>query len=92
MSFVENLSYFFKITDFGSSATYLDEEINGIFGSAYLLSNDVESSFPAFTCKTTDVPTVEHGDTLIINEVTYKVINVRPDGTGVVILVLQEQD
>jgi len=66
---------------------------NGIYDKDYFEIIDsnsvVESSQPAFTCRTSDVPSVAHGDTLVINSVSYKVVGNKPDGTGMTVLPLE---
>ena len=64
---------------------------------------DVEGFQPIAFCKTTDVPNIAHGDTIVApayknldgttikSGATYKVINVMPDNTGVTQVNLQEQ-
>ena len=68
--------------------------ISGIFDNEYIGVSaggdiDVESASPAFTCQTSDVPSADHGDTLVVNSVTYTVRGVQPDGTGMTVLVLE---
>jgi hypothetical protein len=65
--------------------------IYGIFDNEYVEPMSMESSGPAFTCGVADVPAVAHGKALIINGTTYLVRGVKPDGTGVVALKLEEQ-
>ena len=67
------------------------------------LTVGVESSTPVAYCKTKDVPSAGHGDTLAFSALTdldgntlkgaktYSVVNVQPDNTGVTVLILQEQ-
>lgn len=67
--------------------------ISGIFDNEYIGvpsgDIDVESASPAFTCQTSDVPSADHGDTLVVNSVTYTVRGVQPDGTGITVLLLE---
>lgn len=51
-------------------------------------SASMESSSPRATCRDIDIPGVSHGSTLEMNGTTYYVIEVRPDGTGVTVLIL----
>ena len=67
------------------------------------LTVGVESSTPVAYCKTKDVSSASHGDSLafsaqtdldgntIKSAKTYSVVNVQPDNTGVTVLILQEQ-
>jgi len=52
------------------------------------LSTGIESAAPAVTCKTSDVASVKHNDTLVISSVTYYVSGIQQDGTGITILIL----
>ena len=67
------------------------------------LSLDVEGSQPIAYCKTSDVSSASHGDTLAFaapttksgtqfkGAVTYEVVGVQPDATGITALVLEQQ-
>ena len=90
MPFVEDFAPFVNTADFGSAATWNGATVNGIFDRAYIdpLGN-VEGYGPVFQCPAADVPTVAHGDTLIVNSAVYVVRGVEPDGTGWVVLRLE---
>ena len=49
----------------------------------------VEGTQPIAFCRTVDVPTVKHGNTLVAAQ-TYKVVNVQKDNTGFTSLMLEE--
>lgn len=51
---------------------------------------EIESSGPKATCRDTEVAGVAHGDTLQIRGKTWYVLEVQPDGTGLVVLILSE--
>jgi hypothetical protein len=51
----------------------------------------VHEQQPRFTCRTSDIPTVAEGDTLLINSVTYTIRAWVHDGTGVTTLQLEVQ-
>jgi len=96
MAFVEDLDAFFQEADFAVGAIYTPtaggpRTVVGIFDGEYHEVLDMEGSAPAFTCKASDVPSVAHGDAIVVNGDSYKIVNVRPDGTGVVTLRLQLQ-
>lgn len=97
--FEEDLSLFFDASDFGTSARWraggagAGVDVVGIFDNGFaspslgaLSSVDREI---VFRCAASDVPGVARGDTLKVGDVTYRVVEPRPDGTGVVILVLK---
>jgi hypothetical protein len=91
---VEPVATYFDPAFFGIAATYNGSAtVNGILDLAYYepLGNVAEGSAPVFTCAAADVPSVAHGDTLVIGARTYKVCGVEPDGTGIVLLRLERQ-
>lgn len=88
----EDLSLFFSTMDFAVAAIYNGSTtVNGMLGKSYVTVNNVESTAPNFTCAASDVPDAEHGDTLVINSITYLVVGVQADGTGITTLILEEQ-
>ena len=91
--FAEDLAPFFDPADHGTEALYdgATVPIDGIFDAEYVEPLSVESSGPAYLCPVASVPGVAHGKALIINGTTYLVRGVQPDGTGVVLLKLEEQ-
>jgi hypothetical protein len=91
MPFSEDLSTFFNTADFADVASLNSVAFNGILGKHYVTINDVETSAPSFTCIATDVSTVKHGDVLVVRGITYHVIGIHPDGTGIVVLILEQQ-
>lgn len=89
MAFVEDRTPFFA--DFGIDATVGAGTVRGIFDNAYGEAFGlVSGTTPAFTCSTADVSDVDVGESITINAVAYSVTEVRPDGTGVTVLVLQQ--
>ncbi len=52
--------------------------------------SQVESSCPKAICRETEVAGTAHGDTLQIRGNTWYVIEVQPDGTGLVIVLLSK--
>lgn len=103
MAFTENMDSFFGASEVESghavAATYTPDggspsTVNGIFDNEYFDDFGevgLESSQPAFHCDAADVSGVAQGDALQVNSVNFEIVNVRPDGTGLVTLVLQEQ-
>jgi len=50
----------------------------------------VESTQPAYLCRSVDVPNVRHGDTILISGTVYAIVGVKPHGiTGLVALQLE---
>jgi hypothetical protein len=93
MPFAENLTPFFNTAEFATAATLNGVGVNGIIDRPYLeaLGNDVQGAEPYFLCAAASVPTVAQGQTLIVAGTTYKVRGIEPDGTGVVLLRLEQQ-
>ena len=79
MAFTEDLTQFFA--DFAATATKSGVAVAGIFDKAYgeafgmIAGND-----PVF--RTASSTGIVRGDTLVIGGVSYTVVNVEPDGTG----------
>ena len=83
--------------DTGDTALYVhdggSDTINGMFENDYFSVNSVsqiESSKPAFICKTTDAPDAIHGETLVVNselwgivDKSYKVEEIQRSPSGV---------
>jgi hypothetical protein len=74
--------------DGGSAST-----VNGIFGNVFFEipagETSIEGKQASFICKTSDVSSAAHGDTLVVSGTTYTVRGVQPDGTGVTTLILE---
>lgn len=100
MAFTENLDVFFDTNDFGVEATFTPSggsasTIEGIFDNEYLaIDGDgqvaVAGTTPVFHCKTADVANA-YGGTLVVNSTTYNIVEVKPDGTGTTMLILEDQ-
>jgi len=75
------------------SATISGNYVRGIFDRAYFeISNGeggVESTSPAFICRTIDVPHIKHGDVVIIEESSFIVVSPQQDGTGLTEIMLE---
>lgn len=92
----EDLTAFFDTADFAVTATYNGATpVNGILDTAYVEApagiGGIQSSQPVFLCRTADVPSAAHGQTLVVGAVTYKLVGVEPDGSGTTILRLERQ-
>lgn len=96
----DDRAIFFSADDFGVTATYTPSgggalSVNGIFDNEYFETDaGGEVAFalqqPMFHCRTADVPSAAEGDSLTVSGVGYVVRNVRPDGTGMTMLILEE--
>lgn len=68
--------------------------LTGIFDIAYYEYDDVsgvgiEGRQPRLVCRSSDLRNPQHGDQVEVDGTTYRITNVRPDGTGVTELWLQ---
>lgn len=97
----------------GQAATYTrygsgtSSSINVIINEEYLEgegeSVGVEAATPVAVCRSIDVPSAGHSDTLVVSarkdldgntikaQTTYSVVGVQPDRTGFTVMVLEEQ-
>lgn len=89
-----DLDAMFSADDFASNAIWNGKTIQIIFDNEYVaqLTGEVPvaSASPRATCRTADVEDAVQGDRLKVGTVTYNVIGVEPDGTGVTVLVLSK--
>lgn len=90
---------------FGTVALYrpltgAEHDVPGIFDDAYLVSSGAEAGVagtaPVFTCRADDLAQLAAGaavydDELVLASVTYLVKQIQPDGTGMVMLLLEKQ-
>jgi len=95
-----DLSGFFSTDEHAKSVTFTPSggsasTIKGIFENAFELVEvggiGVEATIPTLTVKSTDVSGLVHGDAFVIDSVSYLARIVRPDGTGVTEVQLEEQ-
>lgn len=94
---------FLSADEFGVTATYTpaaggdSSEINGIFDKEYVEINveseaAVAGTHPMFHCRTADLTDGgSFDDTLVIDGTTYLAKHIRPDGTGMTQLFLEQQ-
>jgi len=87
---VEDLGIFFAADEFATNATIGAATIQGILDDEYIEDLDIAGTRPVLICRTSDVTAVAQGTVVTINETAYTVVDIRPDGTGVTRLILQE--
>ena len=80
---------FLNISDFAVAATYLGSTVNGISDSQFVELNGVESFKPTFLVLATDVPDNPHDQTIVIESINYLIVGHQPDGTGMLLLILE---
>ena len=76
--------------DFGTVATIGAASVMGVFDCATAVEFGILGSGPKFLCKASDVPGIAFGQAVTIESVSYAVTEVRPDGTGLVELILDK--
>ena len=95
-----DLANFFDTDAHGVAVTYTpaggsSKTVNVIFENQYILVDEgevgVNATIPVVTCKSSDVSGIAVDDTFLIDSVTYKVKVIRPDGTGVSEIQLEQQ-
>ena len=94
--FVANdLAVFLNPRDMGSTATFKNKDINIQFVDEYeaitLFGLEIENARPVAMVATTDITGIKHRDVLVINTITYYVVEIRDDGTGVTTLLLSKE-
>lgn len=87
--FAEDLSPFFKVAEFASSATLDGAPVTGIFDNAYAESLGMATRIPMFTLPTASAVSATQASVLVVGGVNYRVTSVQPDGTGVTVLMLE---
>jgi len=91
MAMTEDLDVFLDTDDFATEATINSATVLGILGNEFVQVDFVESSKPAFECKSSDITGIAHGDTVTVGSDSYKVRGIQPDGTGMTKLILELQ-
>jgi hypothetical protein len=91
MPFAEDLSPFFRVAEFASSATLDGASAAGIFDNEYVDAFGMASRQPMFTLPTADAASVTQSSVLVVDGVSYRVTRAEPDGTGVTVLMLERQ-
>lgn len=79
--------------DFGTVASNGNGSFNGIFGHKYIEQLDIDAESPTFLCADADVATyqVTKDSEIVIGATTYAARIIEPDGTGMSLLILEEQ-
>lgn len=75
----------------GQLVTVATASVWGIFENAYAEDLNIAGTRPQLRCRTTDVSTAIVGTAVVVNELSYLVRGVQPDGTGMTVLILELQ-
>lgn len=94
----QDLENFFDTETHGSDATVSidgsDSSIKVIINKEYFAipgeSVDVTGFQPMVHCRTQDITGIDTDDTIAVGGVTYNIIEIQDDGTGVTELILQD--
>jgi hypothetical protein len=99
--FTEDLSQFFDISSgFAISAVFKNAagtiirsagvNFTDASGAAEMFDNQVLAATPFLQCRTTDLAGVDNTCTVVINSVTYRIVEHHDDGTGTSIAQLRK--
>jgi Phage Head-Tail Attachment len=91
--FDENLSQFFADKDFAVKAKIGSKTFDVIFDSPThsvdIFDTSIEADSPRLSCKTSDLNGVKRGQSVIVDNKTFKIEKITNDGTGVSYLYLK---
>ena len=96
MSFQEDFSIFTDSDNPGVvSATIAATTLNGVYDHEYIETTiggiPIVGEHPVFGCAAADLPTFTFDAEIVIDGKTYKIKNWKPDGTGWIVLILEQQ-
>lgn len=88
----EDLDVFLDITEFGEALTFSGGTVvEGIWSEDYVEELDIQGKKPLFLVKESDADNVAIDETTTRNSTSYTLKVKQNDGTGLTILVLEEQ-
>lgn len=76
------------LSDWGEDATVQGVTVRGILDQEFRDNGGIESLYPVFECRTSDVPAVQHGHSVIAGGDNFEVVGVEDDGEGFTLLIL----
>jgi hypothetical protein len=85
-----SIDEFFVVNEFAKLATIRGLAVSGIFDRQYVEYTDIAGNHPTFLCPSEQVSNIELGDEITINQKSYTIAAIQPDGTGLTLLVLHE--
>jgi hypothetical protein len=89
MPMVEDFTAFLNADEHATTAMYKTTDVDGIFEDLYVEVSGVESLKPTFLVNVAAVPNIKRDNTLRINNIEYRVAAKQPDGTGMVLIILE---
>lgn len=93
MPFAEDFSAFFSPAEFATSGQLAGLPVSGIFDNGYEafgVGPGVAASGPVYLLSAASVPAQPVGLQLVLGEVTYRVVEAEPGGTGMTALSLRK--
>lgn len=87
--FYEDLDLFFN--EFAIVIRINGEDITAIFSDMFVDAEGIASSNPRIIVKTQELVDVHKQDDVEINETTYSVASIEPDGTGITTIFLEKK-
>lgn len=85
------LDTYFDEDEFAVEAVVGGVAVTSLFDDEYAEEDEMEGHDPRLTCKSADLPSsLTHGTEVSIEDRAFIVRGIRPDGTGVTVLDLQE--
>lgn len=89
--FAEDLDSLFDVTSgFAESVTLGGVAVNAVFDLDYVDVMAVEASGPAITLPSARCTNAAHDTVVVARGTAYKVVEIKPDGTGVTVLRLHK--
>lgn len=90
--FAEDLTLFFNTAEHATEATWSGspDPITVIFDNGFAEQLGISTTNPTATAIAAQMPNVARGQTLTINSVNYRIDDLQPDGTGLLILQLKK--
>lgn len=89
-----DLAMMFDTDDFAETITVGGSSVPAIFDAAFSTANfangAIEGTLPRATCKTADVSAAVHGTVVVVRSVSYYVVGIQADGSGLTVLALSE--
>lgn len=86
----EDIEEFLDCSGFATLLVVKSNKIAGIFDHQYVEYADISGNHPAFLCASEAASSIELGGDIIIDERSYTIAAIQPDGTGLTLLVLHE--
>ena len=88
----EDLTIFTDPDGIGDTMTVSGADMDGIFSAGYVEVRGVEGYYPTHLVSNADAATVTKNSTVLVKDSTnYICVSKQPDGTGMTLLVLEEQ-